>query len=108
MIETKEMVVTDIELRTLLLQKREGRHLGRAEQRALKRKTFAQDQGECRDGGSPQENTKQTLQLGVRLRNERIPKQFSQTSSRTSVQFLRTKKTLTNLREPIGQSCGKK
>ena len=77
MMETnRKMTVTELELKSLLLQKkRDGRHFGRAElnrlcrafwrkQRALKRqKYFDQDQGKCRCGESNQENTKQTFQL---------------------------------------------
>ena len=66
MTETKMLTVTDLELKTLLLQKkREGQHLERAElnrtlprnlakaESAGARETSHRDQGECRDGESP-------------------------------------------------------
>ena len=49
------------------------------------RKTFDKDQGECRDGESLQENTKQAFELEFECKT-RIPKRFSQASSKTSTQ----------------------
>ena len=74
-LESREMSVTGLELKSLLLRKqRDGRQLGRTElnwlcraiwrkRRALERETSEQDQGKCRDGERPQENTKQAFQL---------------------------------------------
>ena len=54
-----------------------------------------QDQGEYRDGKLPRKH-KVSISTGVRLRNKKIPKQFSQTSSKTSIQSRRTKKLSPN------------
>ena len=65
-----------------------------------------QDQGEYRDGKLPRKH-KASISTGVRLRNKKIPKQFSQTSSETSIQSRRTKKLSPNPRDFTGKSCGK-
>ena len=100
--ETKEMTVTELELRSLLLKKkkREGRHFERVElalwsnlekeEGVETRETLDHDQGECRD---PRKH-EASISTGVRLRSKKNPKQFSQTSSKTSTQFLWTKKIL--------------
>ena len=54
-----------------------------------------QDQGEYRDGKLPRKH-KASISTRVRLRNKKIPKQFSQTSSKTSIQSRRTKKLSPN------------
>ena len=98
------MTVTELELKTLLLQKKsEGKHLGRAElpinlektESVESRKTFNQDQREFRDGESPQENTMQSFQLEFDCETRE-----SRNSSRTLLQ-------MPNPREPTGQSYGK-
>ena len=75
--ESKEMSVTEMELKTLLLRKKNtGRHLERSELNWLcreiwrkksieTREALGQDQGECRDGESPQENAEQAFQLEI-------------------------------------------
>ena len=85
--ETKEMSVTEMELKSLLLKKKKtGRHLERTElkfvlpsnlekaESAEARETPEQDQGECRDGESTQENAKQEFQLELdsKARKHRI------------------------------------
>ena len=67
---------------------------------AGKGKTFDQDQGEWRENS--QGNTKVNISIRVRVRNKRTPKQFSQTSSKTSIQFLPTKKMPPNPRDSTG------
>ena len=57
-------------------------------------KTSDQDQGECRDG----ESSKQTCQLDLDCKT-RTQKQFSQTSSKTSIQSRQTKKMTPNPRD---------
>ena len=91
----------------LLKKKREGQHLKRAEylkkeESVETRETLDRDQGECRHGESTQENTKQAFQLEFDCETRKIPKQFSQTSSKTSTQFLWTTKILPYLRDLTG------
>ena len=47
------------------------------------RETLGQDQGESRDGESPQENAKQAFSTGARLQKTKIPNLFSQILPRT-------------------------
>ena len=75
-VETKEMSVTEMELKITPVEKEENRTAPRANrvefalpsnlekaESAEARETPEQDQGECRDGESPQENAKQAFQL---------------------------------------------
>ena len=69
-LETKEMSVTELELKTLLLRKKKtGRYLERSDLNWLcreiwrKRRALKRDQGECGDGEGPQENAEQAFQL---------------------------------------------
>ena len=84
-VESKEMSVTEMELKTLLLRKKTtGRYFERSElnwlcleiwrkRRALKREKEApgQDQGGCRDGESSQENAEQALQLEINCKGQK-------------------------------------
>ena len=104
--KTQILTVTEMKVKTLLLQKeREGRHLERAELNRLccanwrktesseTREPSYQNQRECRDGVSPQEHAKRSISTKVRWRNRRIPRRFfSQASSaKTFTQSLHTK-----------------
>ena len=87
MVETDVMTVTELELKTLLSQKkREGQHLLRTElnrlyraiwrkRRAETRKTFHQDQGECRDGDCTQQKHKASA--GGTLATEKLRRVLS-------------------------------
>ena len=82
-VESKEMSVTEMELKTLQLRKKKtGRYLERSElnwlcreiwrkRRALKREAPGQGQGECRDGESSQENAEQAFQLEINCKQRK-------------------------------------
>ena len=66
------------------------------------REASGKDQGECRVGERRPRRHKASISIGVRIRNKRIPKQISQTSSKNSTQFQRTKERQPNPRGNTG------
>ena len=110
-LESKEMSVTELKLKSLLLRKkRDGRQLGRRELNWLCRAIWRQRRALTREKHpntikesaetvkSPQENTKQSFQLELDCETGKS----SQTSSTTSVQSRRTMSP--NPRDSTGQN----
>ena len=101
-VESKEMSVTELELKSLLLrEKKTGRYLERSElnwlcreiwrtRRALKREAPGPDQGECRDGESPQENAEQAFQLEINCKGRKSRIYSHKILSRLLVNLRRT------------------
>ena len=115
-VETNEMSVTEIELKSLLLKKKKtGRHLERTElyllcramwrkRRVLKREEHVnkiKESAEMEKAPS-QENAKQAFQLELDSKTRKHPNLFSQTSSKNSTRFLQTKKRQPNPRGDTG------
>ena len=81
-VESKEMSVTEMELKRLLLgKKKTGRYLERSELALSRnlakeksigtREALGQDQGECRNGESFQENAEQAFQLEINCKGRK-------------------------------------
>ena len=83
-LETKEMSVAELELKTLLLRKKKNRTEPRAvrtelalssnlekEKSVETREALGQNQGECRDGESLQENAVQAFQLEINCKRRK-------------------------------------
>ena len=106
------MSVTELELKSLSLRKKRiRRQLGRTElnrhcraiwrnRRALKREKH------LKKIKAPKKH-KASISTGVRLQNKKMPKLFSQTSSKTSIQFLWTKKMPPIRETPLGRPSEK-
>ena len=106
-LESKEMSVTELGLKSLLLRKeRDGRQLGRTQERSNERNTSPRSRRVQRRG-KPPTNHKASISTGIRLRNRKTLKKFSQTSSKTSIQSPLTKKTSPNPRDSTGQNSGR-
>ena len=80
------------ELRAVRIELALSRNLEK-EKSTERREASGQDQGECRDGESPQ--------------STKTPNLFSQFSSKNSIRFQQTKKRQPNPRGATGWSCGK-
>ena len=104
-LETKEMSVTELELKTLLLRKGENRTVPRTirtelalsrnlekEKSIETREAPGQDQGECRDGESTQENAEQAFRLEINCK-------------RRKSRICSHKILSSNQRDDIGWSC---
>ena len=83
-VESKEMSVTEMELKTLLLRKKKNRSIPRTirielalprnlekEKSIEKGEAPGQDQGECRDGKSSQENAEQAFQPEINCKGRK-------------------------------------
>ena len=115
-----EISVTELELKSLLLKKkREGRHLERAElnwfcraiwrkRRALKReKQLTKIKVSVKTEKASQGNTKHTFQLEFDCETRKSRNSFHKISSKTSAQFLWTKKVLPNPRDSLDRALEK-
>ena len=105
-LETKEMSVTELELKTLLLREEENRAVPRTirtelallrnlekEKSIETREAPGQGQGECRDGGELSRKRRASISTGNQLQRTKIPNLFSQNTSETSTQSQKTRRS---------------
>ena len=115
-----EISVTELELKSLLLKKKREGRAPRAcrvelvlssnlekEESVKTRETVDQDQGECKDGESLPRKHKAHISTGVRLRNKKIPKQFSQNFFQDLCSIPVDQEGITQSERLTGQSFGK-